>query len=70
MFFYPFIQLFKTGFFSFMCNTSFITDVFQFVAESMIFVFSWIELENATNNGSSFFNFISNCAVYQYIKTL
>ena len=39
-----FRPLFKTTCFSLMCNASIINKIFQFVAESMIFVFSWIEL--------------------------
>ena len=34
----------KFCFFSLMCNVSFINNVFQFLAESVTFVISWIEL--------------------------
>ena len=36
--------LFKTGFFRFMRNASFINKVSRLIIESMIFVFYWMEL--------------------------
>ena len=40
------MPLFKISSFSLMWNVSFINNAFQFLAESMIFVFSWIELRS------------------------